>query len=118
MNGDILRAWLLRLETEEQRRQARSYLHPRPGMFCGIGLLVDLYVRAGKAAWKRERPGGVYNLNGVESVLPPVVSRWAGLSQWDALQISLRNDGNEGHRQHTFKMLAEYIRANIKEDTD
>lgn len=108
MNGAIRQRWLTRLRSGKAV-QCRRFLHPRPGVFDVLGLLVDLYVQDGLGRWEIRKPGRkVFTLDGVESVLPPKVRQWAGLTS-EAVQFLV--DLNDGG--HSFSAIADWIENTI-----
>lgn len=111
MNGPVRQRWLARLRSG-QDAQARRFLHPRPGVFDVLGILVDLYVQDGHGQWEIKKPGRkVFTFKGVESVLPPEVRRWAGLETGDVQWLIDIND-----RGCTLSQIADAIEQFIPEE--
>ena len=123
MNEQIKAKWIDALGSGEYP-QAIGCLNDGKG-FCCLGVLADLHVKEGEAAWLRYE--GMYkyktpdNMIGEASVLPYTVRQWSGLEngvgslpsftdrngkEYTAL-TQLNDDG------FTFEQISDFIRAFI-----
>jgi hypothetical protein len=85
MNQAIKTQWVAALRSGDYK-QGQEALRTEDG-FCCLGVLCDLAVKAGAAAWSKPREQWisglhfqtVYKCDSEQGVLPSSVSEWAGL---------------------------------------
>ena len=84
MNPGIRAQWTAALRSGEYQ-QGRAALHA-DGMFCCLGVLCDLAVKAGVVSAAAAREDGYpWAYDGVPDYLPKSVQEWAGLKEGNPL---------------------------------
>lgn len=121
MNKDIAEKLVTALRSGEYE-QCQQALRNDTG-YCCLGVLTDIAVKEGVAEpWQKWNIGGrrQYTVDGINSVLPPEVRRWAGMKTNNGgydhngfeYNKALSADNDQGK---SFSEIADIIEAHVYE---
>jgi hypothetical protein len=110
MNKEIKAKWVAALRSGEYK-QASGVLRDSSNRFCCLGVLCNLHAQSHpKVAAGQIDPQWYLDQS---KCLPPVVERWANISEAAQTELAKRNDGAAGRKRHTFAEIADYIEEKL-----
>lgn len=80
MNPEIKEKWLKALRSGDYK-QGSHFLRAADDTYCCLGVLCDIYVKEGKAEWRKHSNVDTWYLEYSLAYLPEDVQNWAGLHQ-------------------------------------